>query len=344
MNMFRLKKFLFLIGFLFLLFSCQSEIEEQNYDQQETVTSNSPIISYLQRVAMVKTVQDNIIDTSSYCTIKLPYTVVVNSTTIAINTAADYQKVVDNINAYTTDNDVVTINFPLTMVYYNHYEKWISNQDNFDELINYWNLYPDLLSKVNGLTINYPITINVYNSDKQIASSTAIANDKVFFNFVKNLTESQYISLKYPISITDYNNQTKLIKTNLEFENAIKYAIDYYPENNIRPLDFTQTITVGSWKLSYFFGDSDASANYNGYEFVFKNDNSVVATKDGLSETGQWEIKTEYNVKKFKINFSSGLLNKLNYNWQLFEFNNSKIRFRDAGDGNYTRYLHLEKK
>ena len=208
--MFPLKKYLSIVIFLFLL-SCQSEIEEQDYNIQETVTNVSPLISYLQRVAMVKTVQDNVIDKSNYCTIKFPYTVTVNNVKIALNTTADYQKVLNNINANTIDDDIVKIDFPVTMVYYNYIQKIIPDEADFNSLIYYWNLYPDLLSKINGLNINYPITINIYNSTNQIASSVSIISDQAFFNFIKNLKDSQYISLQYPISITDYNNQTKLI-------------------------------------------------------------------------------------------------------------------------------------
>ncbi|WP_223255369.1 hypothetical protein [Flavobacterium sp. LM4] len=291
---------------------------------------------------MVKTVQDNVIDGSNYCTIKLPYTVTVNNASIAINTTADYQKVVDNINASTTDDDIVKIDFPVTMIYYNYIEKLIPNEADFDSLIDYWNLYPDLLSKINGLNINYPITINIYNSYNQSASSVSITSDQAFFNFIKNLNDSQYISLSYPISITEYNNQIKSIKNNLEFENAIKYAIDNCAENNIVSLDFTETITNGSWKIAYFFKDSDKTSSYTGYEFVFKNDKTVVATKDGISATGQWDFNIVNGAKEFKIYFSysSLLLHKLDYNWVLFEFNNSVIRFRDITNNNY---LYFEK-
>ncbi|WP_278011048.1 hypothetical protein [Flavobacterium gyeonganense] len=176
--MLRFHKYLLVVACLFF-FSCQNEIDEQNHNDQ-TVTNASPLTSYLQRVAMVKTVQDNIIDGSSYCTIKLPYTVTVNNETIAINTTADYQKVIDNINAYNTDDDIVRISFPVTMVYYNYIEKLIPNQSDFDTLIDYWNLYPDLLSKINGLNIQYPISINIYNSYNQQASSVTITSDQVF--------------------------------------------------------------------------------------------------------------------------------------------------------------------
>ena len=339
--MFRFKKYLSIAVLLFF-FSCQSDSEEQDYNTQ-TVTNASPLTSYLQRVAMVKTVQDNIIDKSSYCTIKLPYTVTVNGASIAVNTTADYQQVLDNINANTTDDDIVTINFPVTMVYYNYIEKLIPDQADFNSLIDYWNLYPDLLSKINGLNINYPITINIYNSYNQEASSVTIANDQAFFNFIKNLNASQYIALSYPISITDYNNQTKLITNNLEFENAIKYVIDNCSENNITTLDFVGTITNNSWKVSCLYDNYEKSSLYSGYVFVFKSDNSVVATKDGVSVTGQWETNIVNNVRELKVNFSTELLNKLNNDWKLFEFNNSQIRLRYVTGSNVTNYLYFGK-
>ncbi|KRD57814.1 hypothetical protein ASE40_15750 [Flavobacterium sp. Root935] len=340
--MFLLKKYLSIAVFLFLLFSCQSETDEENNNAQGTITNVSPLTTYLQRVAMVQTVQDNVIDGSSYCTIKLPYTVTVNNQQIAVNTTSDYQKVVDNINASNYDDDIVKIDFPVTMVYYNYIEKLIPNQADFDSLIDYWNLYPDLLSKINGLKINYPITINIYNSASQIASSQSIISDQAFFNFIKNLNESQYISLKYPITIADYNGQTKSITNNLEFENAIKYAIDYCPENNIVTLDFEQTLTNGYWEIPYYFDDTVKTLNYTGYSFVFKSDKSVVAAKGGVYETGQWESTVQYGVRELKLQFTSELLGKLNFNWKLFEFNNSQIRLRDVGTT--TDYLYFQKK
>lgn len=338
--MLSLKKYLSIAVFLFLL-SCQSEMDEQTNTAQGTISNVSPLTTYLQRVAMVQTVQDNIIDRSSYCTIKLPYTVTVNNAKIAVNTTADYQKVIDNINANNYDDDIVKIDFPVTMVYYNYIEKDIPNEADFNSLIDYWNLYPDLLSKINGLNIDYPITINIYNSANQVASSASITDDQAFFNFIKNLNASQYISLKYPISVLDYNNQTKVISNNLDFENAIKYAIDYCPENNIVALDFVTAITNGSWGIPYYFTDSDKTSYYSGYSFVFKSDKSVVATKGSTTETGTWETIVQNNVRELQLNFSSELLSKLNTNWKLFEFNNSQIRLRTVS--NSTNYLYFEK-
>lgn len=331
------------IASLLLLFSCQSEVEEQVYNTQATMTKTSPLTTYLQRVSMVKTIEDNIIDKSNYCTIKLPYKVTVNNVVISINTTADYQKVLDNINAYWNDNDIVKIDFPVTMVYYNYVEKVIADEVAFNSLIDYWNLYPDLLSKINCLNINYPITIHIYNSANQIASSVAIVSDQAFFGFIKNLTDSQYIALNYPISITGHNNYVTSIANNSQFENAVKYAIDTCPENINATLDFMQILTSNSWKISYFYDDIAKTSLYNDYVFVFKNDKSVIATKSWVSVTGQWESKIYYGVREFKISFSPDLLHELDQDWKVFEFNNSQLRFRKEESSADNHYLYFEK-
>ena len=66
-----------------------------------------------------------------------------------------------------------------------------------------------------------------------------------------------------------------------------------------------------------------------------------MVSKGAITETGQWESEIQNGVRKLKINFSTELLSKLNTNWELFEFNNSQIRLRDAS--NSTDYLYFEK-
>jgi hypothetical protein len=333
----------FAIASLFLLFACQSEVDEQVYSTKETITMSSPLTSYLQRIAMVRTVQDNIIDKSSYCTIKLPYKVTVNNVMIWINTAADYQKVLDNVNAYSNDNDIVKITFPVTMIYYNYYEKVISSQSDFESLLSYWAAEPDLLSRINCLTINYPIAINIYNSTNQIASTVQITSDSSFFSFIKNLKESQFIAVSYPISVTDYNNHLVTIANNSQLENAIKNAIDNCKDNINPALDFTNTLTQGSWKISYFFDDFAKTSLYNGYEFVFKKDQTVIASKLGITVPGHWETKINNGVREFKVSFSPDLLHQLDEDWKVFEVNNSQLRLRKEGGSNDNHYLYFEK-
>jgi hypothetical protein len=292
---------------------------------------------------MVKTKEDNLIDTSSYCTVKLPYQVTINNTTISINSTADYQKVVENINSYPNDNDIVKIKFPVTMIYYNYVEKVIATQSDFDSLLAYWATAPNLLFKINCLKIKYPVTINVYNSVSQNANSFSIASDQAFFNFITNLKDSQFIALSYPVLITDSNNLVSSITNNSQLEKAIKYALDTCSENINPTLDFSQIVKAHSWKISYYYYEYEKTSLYNGYTFVFKSDNSATATKSGVSVTGQWETKTENGVTNFRINFSPDLLHELDEDWKVFDFNNSQLRFRKEEGSNDNHYLYFEK-
>lgn len=328
---------------VFFFFSCQSEKDEQIYNTPETITKSSPLTSLLQRLTMVKTSDDNLIDNSSYCSVILPYKVTVNNATISVNTTADYQKVLENINAYANDNDIVKIKFPVTMVYYNYMEKVIATQSEFDSLIAYWATVPNLLFKINCLKINYPITVNVYNSISQIANSFSIESDQAFFNFINKLNDNQYIAIKYPVLITDGNTLVSSIANNSQLEKTIKFALENCPENVNSTVDFSQLITANSWKISYYYDEFDKTSLYSGYVIVFKNDKSATATKSGVSVSGQWDTKTENGITKFRINFSPSLLHELDEDWKVFKFNNSQLRFGKDEGSNENDYLYFEK-
>ncbi|TDD97102.1 hypothetical protein E0F76_10110 [Flavobacterium cellulosilyticum] len=333
-------QFLTLIS-LFLLFSCQSETAEQVYNNQATITKFSPLTTELKRVAMVNTADDNIIDQSSYFTIKLPYTIAVNYVSIVINSISDYQKVHNVINA--NANAVVKINFPITLTFYDYTEKVVENQMEFDLLLSNWNSKPDLLFKINCITINYPIKINSYNSANQIASSIQITSNQSLFNFIKNLNESQFIALSYPFTIVDTDKNVKSIGNNSQFENEIKYAIDNCTKNSNPLLDFIDTLTKYSWKISYSYHEKDNTLLYSGYVFVFKKDQSVSASKSGITTMGQWTTRIDNGNREFKISFSPDLLHQLDEDWKLFEFNNSQLRFRKVEGGYDNHYLYLDK-
>jgi hypothetical protein len=343
-----LKKILtsFLVLLILVFSSCQNQTAEEKYTTITTIIKTTPLTTYVERIAMQKTTQDNMIDKSSYCTIKLPYVVKVNSVTIPVNATGDYQKVLDNINASTSDDDIVKITFPVTMVYYNYVEKKLDKQSDFDDLIAYWNASPDLLSKINCLNINYPIVINSYNSDNQLGNSATFNDDKSLFNFLDNLKNDQYIAISYPISIKNTDtNQTTTIANNDQFENAINFALSNCKENNPPgSLDFVKAITGCSWEICYSYHDFDRTSNFKGYSFVFKADNTVVATKNGVDQNGIWSTKINSNgYREFKVKFNSIPLKELDDDWNVFEFNASKLRFSNK-DGNYeTNYLYFDK-
>jgi hypothetical protein len=335
----------FLVSVAVLFYSCQNEKVQQQQSTVVTITKTTPLTSYLERLVMQKTSQDNMIDKSSYCTIKLPYVVKVNSITIPVNSTADYQKVLDNINFYSNDNDVVSIGFPVTMIYYNHAEKILNNQSDFDTLLSYWSYQPDILSKINCLYINYPIKINTYNTDRQIANSASFNNDKSLFGFLNNLNQNQLIALSYPISVTNTaTNEAIAINDNNQFEKVIQLAIENCVENPSNNLDFSKIITTSPWKIVYAYHDSDKTTVFNGYSFDFKADNTVTATKNSTTQNGTWSIKINNGVREFRVKFNLDPLKELDEDWTVFEFNSSKLRFsKKEAIESETSYLYFDK-
>lgn len=331
--------------FLVVFFSaCQSESVVEIYSTRETITKTTPLSTYIQRVAMQSTSQDNIIDKTSCFMIKFPYVVTVNYAQIAINSSSDYLLVQANINANAYDKDIVYIQYPVTVIGNDYSEKSISSQSALTNLIAECQSNSDDFGKINCISISYPITINIYNSSNQIASTSTITDSKMLYNFFENLEDDKFIAVSYPITITNSNGQNSSITSNSQFEDFIKNVIDTCPENTSTTLDFMQIITSSPWKISYYFHDTVKTSFYEGYSFFFNSNYTVIATKSGVSYTGIWSTKINNGVREFDIKFDTDLLKELDEGWKVFEFNNSQLRFRDAEDSNDTDYLYFEKK
>jgi hypothetical protein len=336
--------FLSVVSF-FLLFSCQSEIMEESYNTQETITKNTPLTTYVERVVVQKTAQDNIIDNTDCFMIKLPYKVTINNIEIPINSYDDYALVKNKCNERSDDNDVVYIHFPVTVIFNNYSEMRIDSQTDFNDLVDDCKEKSNVLLKINCLSFNYPITIKTYDSNKQIAGSVSIADNKAFYVFINDLDDSQLIAFGFPLTITNSSGQTRIVQDNDQLENLIKETLNSCPENINTVSDFNKSLTSGSWEISYFYHDYERTQSYSGYVFTFNSDNTVIASKLGSSFSGVWSTKLEDRVRKFELDFNTNSLEDLELNWKLFEFNNSRIRFRGgtSNSGSETDYLYFTK-
>ena len=338
------KNYFSFLVFLTFFTACQTGSIEEVHSTKETITKTTPLTTEVQRVVMQKTSQDNIIDKSNCFMIKLPYVVTVNNVQIPINSFTDYQLVQNNINAFSNDNDIVMIHFPVTVLFNDYTQKSIANQTDFDALILNCQANLNAFGKINCLTINYPISISVYDSNNQIASSVSIIDNMTLFNFIANLEVNKFIAIAYPITIKDQNGQNVVITTNSQFEDAIKAAVDNCSDNPNAHLDFMQIITANPWKISYYYNDNDRTLNYNGFGFTFNSDYSLVVTKLGIIYNGTWSTSMDNGHRRFEIKLNSSPLDKLNENWKVFEFSASQLHFRSDDGNNENDYLYFEKK
>lgn len=335
---------IFTVLLIGLFASCQSESAVETYSTRETITKTTPLSTYIQRVAMQPTSQDNIIDKTSCFMIKFPYFVAVNYAQININSSSDYQLVIDNMNANAYDKDIVYIQFPVTVILNNYSEKKVSNQTELTNLITECQSNSIGFGKINCLTISFPITINIYNSSNQIASTSTITDSKMLYTFFENLEDNKFIAISYPVNVTNSNGQNTSINSNSQFEDLIKNTIDTCPENTTTVLDFMQVITSTPWKITYYYHDSVKTSVYDGFSFVFNSNYKVVATKAGVSYTGSWTTKVDNGVREFEMKFESNLLKELDEDWKVFEFNATQLRFSHKEDIIDNDYLYFEKK
>jgi hypothetical protein len=333
----------FTVVLVFLLTACQTGSVEEVHSTNATITKTTPLTNFVQRIAMPLTAQDDFIDKSSCFMVNFPFEVTVNNIDITLNSDTDYLLVQTIMVANTNDNDLVFIHFPISVTLKDYSIKSLITQSDYDNLVVECAISSNAFGKINCLNINFPITINSYNSYTQIVSSTAIASNQILYTFIANLSSDKFIAINYPITITDSNGQNIVVLNNSQLEDLIKNAVDTCPDNSIKPLDFIQILMNNSWRVSYYFKDNDRTLNYDGYKFAFTSDYKAIATKNGVNYYGTWETKIDDGIRELKIKFESDLLHKLDEDWKMIEFNDSQLRFRNEDDDNENDYLYFEK-
>ncbi len=339
----KLNRILFLILFFVLFISCQKEENEIIQDtNQTTITKASPLTGLLERVSQNPTSDDNVLDNTSCFTVSLPVTVIVNGQQITVSTETDYQLVQDAIDAFTNDDDIVNFIYPITITFQNFGTLTISNSSQLDDVIDNCD-EDDGFDEIDCITINYPIALNVYNANNQLAETIVLSSDVQLFNFLQNIDNNEYLAIQYPISIVNSNNQTIVINNNDQLEDAIEDAIDDCGINSggSGSADFTTILTNGIWYVSYYFHGQDETYLYTSYTFTF-NTNGTVLAQGNQTVNGTWLKYINSGNDSLELDFDGGTLSDLDDDWELIEFNENQIRLKD-GSGSSTDYLYFSK-
>jgi hypothetical protein len=96
--------------------------------------------------------------------------------------------------------------------------------------------------------------------------------------------------------------------------------------------DFTDTVTKGTWRVSYFISAGDEHTSlFKGYVFTFLADGTVNVTRPGAPPaTGNWN---EFNDNsRLDLSFAApGLLQKLDEHWAIDEIHDTEILLHEYG-------------
>lgn len=339
-----------IFGFIFFSFgSCQKEEETIIQDETESFVLDSPIAGLLSRTSQNPTSMDNILDNSSCFSVQLPVTVIVNGQQILVSDDADYQTVQDAIDEFSNDDDLVNFVYPITIQYQNFQTDILQDADDLEDVLDDCG-DDDGFDEIDCITLVYPFTINVYDSNNQLANSVTITSNSNLFNFLANLANNVYAAINYPISAINFNGQTIAINSNSQLENFIEESIDDCDDDNsggggTGNQTFTDVLISGSWYISYFTEDDDnETAYFNGYNFTFNTNGTTTAVKNGVTTNGTWSTYVDSGENKLDLSFDGAILDEIEEDWRIIEFSATQIRLKHISGGNGgTDYLTFTK-
>lgn len=333
-----------LMSFMTIAFiSCQNEDALIIQDTTQNLTGASPLTSLISRVSQNATAKDNILDNSSCFNVQLPVIVIVNAKQITVANQNDYHTVQDALDAFSSDDDIVNFVYPITIQYQNFNTQVILNSDQLENVTDNCD-EDDGFDEIDCININYPIKINVYNADNQIADTKTFQNDKNLYNFLENIESNVFIAIIYPVSITNMNGQNVTITNNSDFENSIETGIKGCNTNSATGgnQNFTSILTIGTWHVSYYFNTIDATSNYTGYNFTFNSNGTIVAVKGTNTIDGTWSTFANSGQDILLIKFDDNRLDELKDDWKIAEYTTTNVRLKNESSSSAeTDYLYF---
>jgi len=120
-------------------------------------------------------------------------------------------------------------------------------------------------------------------------------------------------------------------------DDRLEFESDCQTSGNINDTALVNALTSGDWYITYFFDDSDETADFSDYVFNFATDNTATASNTSGTTDGSWSTtsgdETELGLN---LNFGTSIpLEELADDWDVLEVTNDIIRLKDisGGDG-----------
>lgn len=316
--------------FAFSVLSCQDDGQSVVQDTANNFTKTSPISSLINRVSQYETTADNILDGTSDCSVKLPVQVTVNSQYVYVFSNSDFQTIQDIKNQSSSDDDKIHFGYPITIVYPNYQEYNVSSETQFENILAGYG-DDSAFHEVSCLDFKYPIGINMYNTNNQVANTVKIQSDVQFNSFINNLNESQIVSIVFPIAMKNSTTEQIIINNNNELENAINVAVTSCSSvSNSSSLD--EILATSTWHVSYYFEDHDETFQFSGYNFTFNANGTSMAVNNTTTIFGDWSIH-DTMPQHLDLHFDGSELEHLETNWDVQEFTSTYIRLKGQNSG-----------
>ncbi len=333
----------FLILLSALATGCQ---QEESIVQQAPagLTASSALGTLLSRVSQNPTAMDNILDNSSCFGVNLPVTVLANGQQLTITDDSGYQAVAEIFAQSASDEDTVEFIYPITVTFQNFQQQSVASAAQMQSLMVQCGT-DDGLDEIACVAIQYPVTINTYDTLNQQAGNTTVNSNAQLFNFLVSAS-NMVLEVVYPISVSISGGTAIPVNGNTELADLIEGAIGTCGSGGPGPApldELAEILTGGSWYVSYYYHNEDETGDYAGYVFTFSANGTVAAVKNGNTYSGSWNAHLEGSTQFLDIDFSSSNLGDLDDDWRVLEFSEQTVRLRQDGGGNDPDRLHFSK-
>lgn len=347
-----MKNLKFLTALLLLsvlsLTACQDEIDNENGENPNTNSANSTTAKNLERTAMYDGSHDDFMDGMPCSSVLLPVTATVNGTQLTLINETDYQLVLDILGLLTNDEDSVEFQFPLTVRLSNYTEVVVTNQSEFDALIDACETaQEEAEDAISCLDIDFPITILTYDVDIEQTGSVVIESEQQLYSYINSFDDNAFFAVNYPITATINGDTTIEIESDEDLQAQIDecLAIDEIEDDAEENADALEGILVdGLFTIETFVVAGVNTANlYAEYTIDFANDltctaeNTVNTIIDDVE--GTYEVTSELEVF-LSLNFSgNATFELLNHTWEVTSYSESSISLQSTTNAAMTLVL-----
>ncbi len=325
------KLFSLLILFALINISCQKEKIEiiDNTPDDNALTVDSSLSLLLIRSTENDGEDDDFIDNGDCFSIAFPFTITINQTELIIENEDDYENILIFLEQTGGNINDIEIVFPITIILSDYTEVIINNQNELNFYIAA--CQDEIDDDIDCVDFVYPITLFVYDSSTEITSTVEINNDLELFTFLSTMSNTQIISIQYPISVILDDGSTIQVNSDEELE-AIIINCD---NNNSEPTELNTILTNDSWYVSYFFDDTDETSDFCEFEFTFNENGTVIATNGSDTVDGVWATGIDSGISYVELDFGTDIpFDELNDDWDVLNASMLEIELKDISGGN----------
>lgn len=139
-------------------------------------------------------------------------------------------------------------------------------------------------------------------------------------------------------NLHEIQQETGEVKVDLRLgDDRLRFESDCQSSNSIDDTALVNALTDGDWYVTYYFDDTDETADFADFTFNFASDNTATATDMNGTTNGNWSTAPGDNTELgLNLNFGTSIpLDELADDWDVLEVTNDIIRLKDisGGDG-----------